>query len=288
MPNSVPTDWSPSDHPYAIAVSEAQWWARTAKLAVLRIRDEREDRRVGFSSRQIDARQLIFALKQLLAAEHLEQDALEDLGLKSTAGTTLTVARQQFEQAIPNVKHMRDALMHFEDWSRGIGRGPQRDHVKAGVAKRDAARLFWGFGYDPNVGTVSLGPYVIHIDTAARAAAELADAIYAAAHQVDLRNTATLRTRVVDALDQAGLRPSRLDDGIVVSPGHDMRIWVSLNITSDADPAAGPGLARCIVSALAADKIDLVSLAEPHGQDVIDLLARGVPLEVISPSTGRS
>jgi len=40
--NPIVTDqvveWSPADNPEAIAVSEAQWWARAAELAVLRMR----------------------------------------------------------------------------------------------------------------------------------------------------------------------------------------------------------------------------------------------------------
>ena len=158
MTSTVSSDWSPADHPYAIAVSEAQWWMRTAKLAVLRIRDEDEDRRVGFSSRQIDARQLVFALRQLLAAEELEQRALKDLGRAATLGVALVRARREFEQALPDIKNMRDGLMHFEDWARGRGRfGPQKAAREKGVAERDVARMFWGFGYDPITGMVSFG-----------------------------------------------------------------------------------------------------------------------------------
>ena len=69
-------DWSPADNPYAIAVSEAQWWQRAVQLAVLRMRGGDDSRIAWFSSRQIDARQLVFALRQLLAAEQLEQAVL--------------------------------------------------------------------------------------------------------------------------------------------------------------------------------------------------------------------
>ena len=73
MTGAAPADWSPADNPYALAVSEAQWWQRAARLGVLRLRDA-DDRRISwFSSRQIDARQLVFALRQLLHAERLEQ-----------------------------------------------------------------------------------------------------------------------------------------------------------------------------------------------------------------------
>ncbi len=81
MTSTNPDDWSPADHPYAIAVSEAQWWQRAAELAVLRLRDDDDPRISWFSSRQIDARQLVFALRQLLNAERLEQVALSTLGM---------------------------------------------------------------------------------------------------------------------------------------------------------------------------------------------------------------
>jgi hypothetical protein len=42
-------DWSPADNPYAIAVSEAQWWQRAVRLAVLRVQGE-DDNRIAWSS----------------------------------------------------------------------------------------------------------------------------------------------------------------------------------------------------------------------------------------------
>ncbi|GAB3994834.1 hypothetical protein GCM10029992_10460 [Glycomyces albus] len=133
MKSIDPNAWSPADHPYAIAVSEAQWWQRAARLAVLRLRDE-DDERTGFSSRQIDARQLVVALRQLLNAEQLEMTALRELGMDPSVGAVLAEARQRFKDALPDIEHMRNALMHFEEWTLGKGRGPQKQHVKAGAA----------------------------------------------------------------------------------------------------------------------------------------------------------
>jgi hypothetical protein len=153
--------WSPADNPYAIAVSEAQWWERTAQLALRRLGDPDDDRISWLSSRQIDARQLIFALQQLLTAERLQQAALEELDIDQDVRDELDAARHAFEHALPGIKHMRDALVHFEDWSRGKGRGPQEQRVLAGTPLREAATEFWGFEYDPTVGTISLGSYTI-------------------------------------------------------------------------------------------------------------------------------
>jgi hypothetical protein len=115
MASTNPDDWSPADHPYAIGVSEAQWWQRAAELAVLRLRDD-DDRRISwFSSRQIDARQLVLALRQLLNAERLEQVALKARDMAPDVTTALAQARQRFEDALPGIKQMRDALMHFDE-----------------------------------------------------------------------------------------------------------------------------------------------------------------------------
>ena len=160
MPSTGPDDWSPADNPYAIAVSQSQLWRNVVWLTVLRMRDE-DDRRARWSSRQLDALTLVMTLRQLLTAEQLEQAALEELGIDPAVGTALAEARKRFEDALPGIKNMRDALMHFDEWARGEGRGPQRDRVKAGAALREVARDFGHFGYDPNGGTVTFGPYTI-------------------------------------------------------------------------------------------------------------------------------
>ena len=202
---TVPPDWSPADNPHAIAISEAQWWQRAVQLAVLRLRDPDDQRISWFSSRQIDARQLVFALRQILNAERLVAVALEARGVDTAARDALAHARQRFEDALPGIKDMRDALMHFDEWSRGQGRGPQKDRRNAGEALRDVAREYWGFGYDPNAGTVSLGPYTIQVDTADQAAKDLSWAIYQAARAVDQANAAELLTRTVGVLNKAGI-----------------------------------------------------------------------------------
>ena len=114
---------------------------------------------------------------------------------------------------------MRDALMHFEDWSRGTGRGRQKERREAGEALRDVARFFWGFGYDPSADSVSLGPYIIDVGTADRTAAELCRAIYMAARKVDKKNTAELRAKTIRALTNSGIPCESPEDALMVSPG---------------------------------------------------------------------
>jgi hypothetical protein len=140
------------------------------------------------SSRQVDARLLVFALTQLLAAEHLEQHALEQLAIDPAVGQDLAAARERFLHAVPGIQDMRNALTHFEDWSRGEGRGAQRKAIAGGGSQRDVARDYWGFGYDPSTRRVRLGPNHIDVETAERAAGELHWAIYSAAVEVDRRS----------------------------------------------------------------------------------------------------
>jgi hypothetical protein len=272
-----PADWSPADDPHATALSEAQWWQRAARLAILRLRG-RDGLVGGFSSHQIDARQLVVALRQILAAEHLEQLALKELGIDPRVGTGLTKARQQFEETLPGIKNMRDALTHFDAWSLGKGHG-QREQVKAGAVPRDVARDFWGFGYDPSAETVSMGPYKIGLTAAATAADQLSWAIYLAAREVDKKRIAEVRTNAVSALTDAGLFSG--GDAIRISPGGDLRISISLKV--DAANPDGEGLsdlATRIAAVFTDAGLRLVAASEPQSKDTTERLARGENLQV--------
>jgi hypothetical protein len=279
MNDTVVDDWSPADNPYAIAVSEAQWWQRTATLAVRRIHAGDDEGDPFFDSRQIDARQLCIALRQLLTAEQLEQIALADLGIDPAAGRALEQARERFEAALPGIKHMRDGLTHFEDWSRGKGIGPQKERIKAGDAHRDVARAFWGFAYDPATDTVSMGPYRIDVGAVDQAAGELAYAIYMAAREVDRRNTLQLHATAVQALARAGI-PRTPDGAVRAVAGDDGRVWVSLA------PGAIPGeserqdLAVRVVAAVADAALRLAASMPLQPEDAAKSLANGELLRV--------
>lgn len=181
-------DWSPADHPYAIAVSEARWWLSAVHLAAGRLNNPDDPRAKPVSSRQIDARNLVHALAQLLNTEHLEQFALQDLGMDATLRSELDEARSAYLVALPGIQEVRNAITHFEDWSRGQGRGRQTQLIRAGQDRRDVARDYWGFGYDPSTRTFRLGPLRIEVDSAVSAANDLHRAIYAAARAVDERS----------------------------------------------------------------------------------------------------
>jgi hypothetical protein len=178
-------EWSPADNPYAIAVSEATWWRCAVKLAVARLGDPVDRRAAPLNSTQIDARNLVFALVQLLAAERLEQKALRELGVDAIVGDVLSRARDRYLGDLPDIQEMRNSLTHFDDWAMGRGRGLQRADVTEGSEPRDVAGHYWGFGYNPTERVVRLGPFKIEVAKAVPAALGLERAICAAAGEVD-------------------------------------------------------------------------------------------------------
>ena len=274
MKSTNPADWSPADNPYAIAVSQSQMWRDIVRLTVRRMRGENDRETAWFSSQQLDAHVLVMTLRQLLTAEELEQAALTELGIDPAAGAALGAARKRFEDALPGIKDMRDALMHFDEWSRGTGLGPQARRRKAGEALRDIAREYWRFGYDPSAGTVSFGPYTIAVTVAERAAAELCHAIYMAARKVDEKNTAELRARTIEALSRAGIQCNTPDTILKVSPGTDLRIWLSLSLNPDSDEPQRRELAGRIVNALTAAGLHLESTSLPEALDSAERLVQ--------------
>jgi hypothetical protein len=156
---------------------------------------------------------------------------------------------------------MRDALMHFEDWSRGEGKfGPQRDRRNAGEALRDIARDYWGFSYDPNAGTVSLGPYTIHVDTAAQAATKLSWAVYLASRTVDEANAAATLDATINVLTAAGFSCSPAPEASLwVRVKDDSRVWLSL-VIANVDGQERRELAEQVVDALSTAVLHLVSI----------------------------
>ncbi|WP_157124324.1 hypothetical protein [Nocardia pseudovaccinii] len=183
MSNTTTTEnWSPADSPVAIAVSEAYWWQSTIMLEIRRLRDD-PDRRVRVSSHQIDARQLVFALRQLITAATLMEDVAAECGAARVV-TGMAGAIQRFKDALPGVKDMRDGLMHFENWSRGTGRGPQAKRARA-KELREIARDYWLFAFDREADTLSMGPYGFSGAAAEQAARDLYGMIYEAGRVLD-------------------------------------------------------------------------------------------------------
>ncbi len=205
------------------------------------------------------------------------------LGMDPAVGAALSAARQRFTDALPGIKHMRDALMHFDEWSRGEGKfGPQKQRRDAGAALRDVAREYWGFGYDASKGTISLGPYTISVDTADRAAAELSHAIYLAAHEVDRKNAAELRAKTIGALADVGIRCDAPDAALKVSPENDLRIWLTLNAPDGSDAAEREKLAERIVTVLGSRGLRLESTNLAESLDSVERLVRRETLYIVA------
>ncbi|MFD3618692.1 hypothetical protein ACFWWT_26325 [Streptomyces sp. NPDC058676] len=278
MNSNPPDDWSPADNPYAIALSESSWWRATVALTVERMHSD--DVQVGwFSSRQIDARTLVVALRQLLAAVKLERIALQDLGMDPAVITALDHAEQSFLDALPNIKHVRDGLTHFEDWARGVGKfGPQAD-ARKNADPRDVARDFWSFGYDPVADTVTMGPFTFSVSAAVPAANSLCDAIYAATRAVDQRTTAELRDQVVQALNDATIRCAPPQEPVRVSQGHDMQIWLSFELGCVPD-GQHKEMAERVATAMGGAGLRLTSSTFPQAQNMTERLAAGEVLRV--------
>lgn len=277
MSDSLPDDWSPADNPYAIAVSEAGWLKATVVLTVQRMHSD--DQPIGwFSSRQIDARTLIVALRQLLAAVELEQIALRVLGMSPAVVDALDQAQQRFEAALPHIKDVRDGLTHFEDWARGKGGGPQAVARKVGTP-RDVARDFWSFTYASATDTVTMGPFTIPVSAAIPAATELCAAIHTAARAVDVKNAAEVLSRTIRAITGAGIPCDGPKGPVVVSPDDDTRTYVFFNLSTIPE-IERTGLAARVIAALAGAGLQLRSQSFPQARDAQERLVVGEALLV--------
>ena len=271
-------DWSPANNPYAIAVSESQWWQRAAILTARRMHDQ-DDSIGGFSSRQIDARNLVFALRQILTAVELERTALKEIGIDMAVRNQLVQARDQFTAAFPDVKHMRDALTHFDEWSRGTGKGPQQKHAEStGEALHDVARHFWSFGYDPQTDIVSMGPYRLDVSKVEKAASKMTHAIWVAAHAVDQKNAAELYTKALQVIGGSGVTCS--DDGPVRTFSDGVRVGLFLNMAMLPDQQERSELAAKLLAAISAGGLLATSSTHPDAQDVMERLVAGEHLRL--------
>ncbi|MCM2416790.1 hypothetical protein [Streptomyces sp. RKAG293] len=277
MSDSLPDDRSPADNPYAIAVSEAGLLKATVVLTVQRMHSD--DQPTGwFGSRQIDARTLIVALRQLLAAVKLEQIALKALGMGPGVVDALELAQQRYEAALPAIKHVRDGLTRFEDWARGKGGGPQAGAREVG-APRDVARDSWSFRYDSATDTVMMGPFTLLVGAAIPAATELCAAICTAARAVDLKIAAEVHSRVIQAITGAGIPCDGPKGPVVVSPDDDTGIYLFFNLSTIPE-IERTELAARVVAALAGAGLQLRPQRFPHSCDTQERLVVGEALVV--------
>ncbi len=153
-------------------------------------------RSAGWTTRKTTARPRSVPLKSTLGAwsspsssfwplNNWNKRHLRDLGVLAAVGDALSEARERYPRGLPGIQDMRNALMHFDDWAMGRGRGPQKAGVITGSEPRDVAGHFWGFGYHQDQRVVRLGPFRIGLAMAAPAELDVAETIDAGAHEVD-------------------------------------------------------------------------------------------------------
>ncbi|SNS94011.1 hypothetical protein SAMN05421812_102439 [Asanoa hainanensis] len=273
MTNPV-VDWSPADHPEAIALSEIQWWQRTAELALLRMDDPDDDRISWFSSRQIDARQLVIALRQLLYAVALIDGHLRKLGLDQ-ALRDVTQAQDAFKQALPGLADVRNALVHFDKWALGDGRGPQKRRVDAGAPAREVASEYWGFEYDPGCRhhfSWPPNPLGERRSPSRRATRGSRVSGCPRGRPRECRQTGA---DVKSALIAGGLSTSDGSSLTRLIVGSDNKLRLSLRADGHAEQRDRGSLANRIVGALRAADIRLLSHETPDELDVVGQLASG-------------
>ncbi len=210
-------------------------------------------------------------------AEKLQQTALRELKMELAVIAELSRARVAFDEAVPGLQQMRNGLLHFDQWTRGVGEGPQKKEVKAGADPRLVASKYSRFGYDPANDEVEFGPYSFRVATAVEAAKDLVRAIHRAAQAVDLRAAAELRTRTIAAMTASSIQT---EGTIRVSTGVDTRVWVSLAAT--APETNREVLAEQVIGVLVEAGLRLVSSMEPQSDNPAERLRSGESLCVES------
>jgi len=178
-------EWSPADNPYAIALSEAQWSVDAVLLCARRIRDGKDP------ERQIDARQLIAALSQAERFAVMEQHAIQDA--VPAAALALGEAIDVFRADVPGARHARDVLEHYDEYSRG--RGQAQASAKTSEERRELARQYSKFGYNPATDQIQVGPCQIDVNEAAIRARQLLAAIHVAVQCYDSAQNAPTNLR---------------------------------------------------------------------------------------------
>lgn len=99
---------------------------------------------------------------------------------------------------------------------------------------------------------------------------------------VDKKNTAERRAQAVDSLTAYGSEFNAPGALLTVSPGSDLKIWLSLDLSAGAERSSYDELATRLSTALASAGLRLLSSMVPDAQDTISRLAQGEALHVES------
>lgn len=116
-------DWRMTEHSPNVAMGMAGLWADTARMQVARVLDPTPQ---PFAT-VADAYQAVFAIRRVRRAAGMALEYLTDTAAKAQ----LREALDDFDRELPHVTAMRDALEHFDEYTRGIGNHQQPDVKRA-------------------------------------------------------------------------------------------------------------------------------------------------------------
>jgi hypothetical protein len=173
----IDDDWRLVDHGVDVALAHAWHWAVAARAQLRRVVEQ-----PGTDEQIPDAFLLIVAIRNVLRAADF---AFRSFSTEQ-ARAQLAEALGEFDVAVPGAKQTRDVLEHFDDYSQGRG-DLQHTRRATRVADETRARSYAvDFGYaDAPVSftrpTLTVGPHVIELTTAAEAVSRLVHEIWAAA-----------------------------------------------------------------------------------------------------------
>jgi hypothetical protein len=171
--------WSPARNPYAIAVSQSWWAVQAVQLFASNARSSSNH------DQQIYARQIFGQLRALRRCAEMQAKELARLGVSDIDRAGLDRAIEDFDVAVPDARHARDVLEHFDEYARGEGRLQRRTIRELGIDVYEAAAMFWGGGYEPATEQITEGPFVLDVPLAVDASERLHLAIYLAGRAVD-------------------------------------------------------------------------------------------------------
>src|ERR1700722_799499 len=116
--------------------------------------------------------------RALRRCAEMQAKELARLGVSDIDRARLDRAIEDFDVAVPDARHARDVLEHFDGYARGEGRLQRKTISELGIDVYEAAAMYWGGGYDPGTEQITEGPFVVNVPLAVDASEQLHLAIY--------------------------------------------------------------------------------------------------------------
>lgn len=153
-----------------LAIAHLVAWRHATSIQALRVLNPAAAMLDGPATREADTTLFALALRNLVRSVVFVRSSLPE---KRRASVDEALAT--FDQAVPNAKHIRDVLEHFDKYS--VGTGNLQKKVKAKVAQ-----VLWhewdGTDQVLKIGIVGQpGPFALNVRIASEAASELASSV---------------------------------------------------------------------------------------------------------------